>query len=655
MGVLGLLGRVPRWLALGVLTALFTAFAAPAGAVDEDTQAVYLADRLRENPVYVTDQLPREAPKSLTADYAKVAKRTGVPTYVLVLPYGAGSGRDLLEAVHDRLGRDGLYVLLDDSTVEDAKAFGVSAPAEDALTVSLYELPLDAGSLRAFDLFAEVVAQGPEKAAARADAAREAYADAEPEDLYIGPADREDQSVLTAVLVAGLPTLILLLVPYVRRWRRRLNGSADRRSGRRWTAPLLALATAVAVAVTAPLVFDQTTSSASPPPRAVDLEARTDRVAEGLAEDPVYVDGESPPVLTSAQLTRLHTRIERFERSEGGGPVFVTVVPQLVEDESGYSEEAFVWAVRDKTESDGVYIVADPLGGYINVYNHGLALDTYGPLYDLPEAVTYGDDRSRSADDFLMGDRLDAVLKALEQTERTDEPTTPGEPYPVPNAATEDDLAPLYGEAFWPGLLLGALAGLPAFGLAAALLGVLTGVFRRRRPLPVGSLPMASPREPTKAYLRQTASAELRAMPSEGDAAEAALLLLGGDPKNVRGADPVTLVTVIVLARAARTGQNLCCAVNPLHGPAASRRHVRLSRSSNRRQMLPLCHICLDSATAAPAELADRRLTLPDPTGGPRARYDDDTSRPLSALPSGVARVAEKVRMSTRAPTTPVS
>ncbi|MER6677616.1 hypothetical protein [Streptomyces sp. NPDC000983] len=629
-----------------LLAALFMACAAaaPAGAADDDTQAAYLADRLRENPVYITDQLPRETPKSMTRDFAAVAKGIEVPTYVLVLPYGAGSGRDLLEAVHDRLGRDGLYVLLDDATVEDARAFGVSAPAEDAATVSLYELPYDAGSLRAFELFAEVVAEGAQKAAERADAARVAYADDSPPDLYIGPTDRENQTTLTAVLVAGVPTLLLLLFPYVRRWRGRLRGTTGR-SGNRWTAPLLALVSAVAVAVIASQVFDQTTSSATPPPRAVDLEARTDRVAEALAKDPVYVDGESPPLLDRARLARLHTRIERFERSEGGGPVFVTLVPQIPEDESANDAEAFVAAVRDKTGSDGVYIVADPLSGYIDIYNHGLALDRYGPLYDLPDSVTYGDDRSYDADDFLLGDRLDTVLKALEQTERTDEPLTPGDPYPVPNAATEDDLEPLFGGEFWPGLFLGGMAGLLAFGLAAALLGILGGVVRRRRPLPVEALPVVSPSEPTESYLRQTAWAELRAMPSGGDVAEAALLLVDGDAKNLRGADPMTLLTVIVLARAARTGQALCCAVNPLHGPAASRRHVRLSHSTNRRQMLPLCPACLDSAVASPGKLPDLRLTLPaPPPGDRRVPYDEDTSRPLSALPSGVARVAEKVR-----------
>ncbi|MGW0596211.1 hypothetical protein ACWD11_03600 [Streptomyces sp. NPDC002776] len=645
-------GRLARALLAfcALVAALFAAFATatPARA---DTQAAYLADRLRESPVYVSDQLPRDVPKSMTPDFAEVAKRTGVPTYVLVLPGQAADGEALLGAVHDRLGKDGLFVLIDESSVSHATAYGVSAPAENALTICLYELPYDAGSLREFELFAEAIAQGPEKAAARAEAAREKYQDDDPEQMYIGPADRENQSTLTGVLLAGAPTLLLLLIPYVRRWRRRLRGATGKpKYG--WSAPVLALGTAVAIAVTAPLVFDQTTSSASPPPRAIDLNARIDRVAEGLAKDPVYIDRESPRVLDSAQLARLHSRIERFERTKGGGPVFVAVVPQLYADESEGQEEPFIAAVRDKLGGrDGVFVVADPLDGYITAFNYGLGLDPYGPFYDLPESVTYGDTKSDEAEDFLIGERLDALMTALDKTDRTDEPTTPGVPYSVSDPVTEDDLPPLYGSDFWPSLILGVLAAGLLFGLVASVLGIVGGALRRRRPLPTEALPFVSPHEPTESYLRQTARAELRALPPDGtpegagDRYDAALLLVEGDPENLRRADPATLLTVIVLARAARWDNDLCCAVNPLHGPAVSRHHVRVSATGNRRRMLPVCAVCRDTAIAAPRDLPGMLMRLPAPEGG-RVAYDSDASHPLAALADGVSRVADRVRES---------
>lgn len=505
-------------LALCALAALFATTAVPArAATDTVAQAAYLADRLRENPVHVTDQLPREVPRSTAPAFAKAAKRTGVPTYVLVLPSLSAADPGLLDAVHERLGRDGLYVLVDESSVTDAVAYGVDAPADDASTVALYELPYDAGPLRRFERFAEVVAQGDGKAAARAEAAREEYDDgAEPADAYIDSTDRSDQSSLTGVLLIVVPLLILVLVPYIRRWWHRLSRPLEAKGPKltkqgkkgkqgkqgkqtkqakgpvvpkasralRWTVAVLALAAAVAIVVAAPRVYDQTRSSWSPPPRAIELNARLDRVAAGLAEDPVYADPESPRVLDAAQLDRLHDRISAFARSEGGGPVFVTLVPQLTEDESGGDEAAFAAAVHDKLGEDGVYIVADPLYGSIDVFNHGLRLDNYSLAFDLPESITVGDASAVEADDHLMGSRLAALMTVLDKTERTDEPTTADTPYPATDAVREDELPPLFGPDFWSALFPGLLVAGAVFGVVAALLGIVGRVLRRRKPDP---------------------------------------------------------------------------------------------------------------------------------------------------------------------------
>ena len=500
------------FLALCALAALFATATVPArAATDTAPQAAYLADRLRENPVHVTDQLPREVPQSTARDFARVAERTGVPTYVLVLPSLSGADPGLLDAVHERLGRDGLYVLVDESRVTDAVAYGVDAPADDAQTVALYELPYDAGPLRRFERFAEVVAQGDEKAAARAEAARGKYDDgAEPADAYIGSTDRSEQSSLTGVLLVVVPLLILVLVPYVRRWWHRLSqapqpkGAKQTKKGKsgkqgkqakgpvvpkasralRWTVAVLALASAVAIVVAAPLVYGQTRSSWSPPPRAFELNARLDRVAEGLGKDPVYADPESPRVLDAAQLDRLHDRIRAFARSEGGGPVFVSLVPQLMEDESGGDEAAFAAAIHDKVGEDGVYVVADPLHGSIDVFNYGLRLDSYSLEFDLPESITVGDASALDADGHLMGSRLAALMTVLDKTERSDEPATADSPYPVTDAVREDELPPLFGPDFWSALFPGALVAGAVFGVVAGLLGIVGRVLRRRKPNP---------------------------------------------------------------------------------------------------------------------------------------------------------------------------
>ncbi|MDT0614233.1 hypothetical protein [Streptomyces lancefieldiae] len=694
-------GAIRLLLTLCGLTALLltsATLATPARAADAPaasqppTRAAYLADRLRENPVHVTDQLPRAVPRSMAPDFARLAQRTGVPTYVLVLPNQSASGEDLLGTVHDRLRRDGLFVLLDESGVRKATAYGVSAPAEAARTTTVFELPYDAGPLRSFERFVDVVAQGPEKAEALAGAAREKFRDGnEPEAMYIGPSDRQNQSFVTGIALTGVPLTILLLAPCVRRARRRFpratppGSTADRPAStrpkwRRLLTPSLALAVALAaaIALTAPLVFDQTKRRAAPLPTSGEMTARVERVAEGLARDPVYVDPESPRVLDATQFSRLHDRIERFGRSEGGGPVYVTVVPHLSEDESAGDEELFAAAVRARLgkadavgETDGVYVSADPLTGYIDVFNHGLRLDSRRLLFDLPESIAYGDDRANAADDHLMGERLDALMTHLDESPRTDGPTSSGDPLPAPSPQAENSLPPLFATDFWPGLFVGVIAALLLLGLVAGTLGIVGAVLRRRSPapLPTQALPLVSPREPSEAYLRRTARTELQAASlafasvcdaeGEGSASrigpawnrfDAAMLLVGGDMDGLRspGTDPATLLAVIVLARGARNAlqgdtNDRCCGVNPLHGPSAGRRHVRISAEGNRRRMLSLCPLCLDSAVAAPRELRERMLTLPGPTGT-RVPYDEPEGSPLSVLGDGISRLADRVR-----------
>ncbi|WP_282703302.1 hypothetical protein [Streptomyces sp. CC219B] len=664
----------PSGLAVGALLALCALLAALAAApparAAAETQAAYLADRLRSSPVYVTDQLPREIPKSTARDFARLAKGTGVPTYVLVLPGQAASGEGLLGAVHDRLGRDGLYVLLDESTIEAATAYGVTAPADDALTVSRYELPYDAGPLLSFERFVEAVAEGPEAAAARADAAREKYADDEPAELYIGPSDRQNQSLLTGMLLTGVPLFILLSAWYVRRWRQRLPGAPRKPAKRRprWRLPAIAATAAALVALTTSAAFDQTTSSASPPPRAIDLNARLDRVAEGLSRDPVYTDPESPQVLDAAQLKQLHSRIRAFEASEGGGPVFVAVVPQLWADESQGDEESFAYALHDKVGKDGLYIVADPLDGYIDAFNYGLRLDAYTLLFDLPESIEYGDDKSRAAEDHLLGERLDALMTFLDKADRTDEPSTPGLPYPVDNPVTEDDLPPLFAaDDFWPGLLMGTLAAGLLLGVVAGALEITGRVLRRRRPEPPATetLPEVSPTEPSESYLRTAARTELRALLADfdpakpgdkrpGDCLDAAMLLLDGDADGIDDATPYTLLAVTLLARAGRAAAagkayNRCCAINPLHGPAVGRHHVRSTAGDRHRRQLHICARCRDTALTAPRTVHTLALTLPADGSGRRVPYEK-ADELLTAVPEGIRRLIEKVKERTHVP-----
>ncbi|GAA2120299.1 hypothetical protein GCM10009802_22930 [Streptomyces synnematoformans] len=252
MGALaGLAAGLALALVLGLGPGLFPGLgAAPAAAADGETQAAYLAGQLREDPVYVSDQVPREVPRSAAGEFARVAERTGVPTYVLVLPNAPTFAEQLLAAVHDRLGEDGLYVLVDAGTSWiDATSYGVDVPIRDAQSVTTFELPYDAWPIESFEHFAEALTD--DDVAQRARAAREKYGSgpdgqsptARPEPLHRTPSaeepestdevsvtDRKNQNFLTGISLAGLPLLILLVGAYVRRLRRLPYGGGRGRS-----------------------------------------------------------------------------------------------------------------------------------------------------------------------------------------------------------------------------------------------------------------------------------------------------------------------------------------------------------------------------------------------------------------------------------------
>lgn len=644
------------------------------------TQATRLADHLRTTPVYVTDQLPRAVPRSTAPDLAALAQRTGVPTYVLVLPE-QDNGKGLLGAVHDRLGRNGLYVLLDESGLAEATAYGVRAPADDAATVTLYELPYDAGTLREFERFVDVIREGPDKAAAHADEARQRYggdSGQEPKPQYISQTDRDNQSFVTGIALAGIPLLILLISPYVRRrrhtWFAIANktapaGTPHSRRGPNRIELALATVTAAAIALTASLTFDQQTDTAAPPPTTADMTSRVQRVSDGLRAGaaPLYSDPESPQLLDPARLSELRARIAKFERSQGGGPVFVAVVPQLYEDESAGDAEVFASALHGKLREDGVYVIADPLGGDIEAVNYGLRLDGYSLSYNLPDAIRLGDDAADEASDHHLGERLVELMTYLDKTPRTGEPGDPAIADPAPDPRQEHALKPLFRGDFVPGLILGGLAALLVLGVVAFVGAIVGAVRRRHTPLPVSELPSEAPTEPSAAYLRRTARSELRAFTQEftpgaggtraTDCLDAALLLSGAgqDGRMADRLSPSTLVAVIVLARAGRAAlreegpgepNDLVCGVNPLHGPAVSRHHLLVSAEGRRRSLLPVCEMCRATAIIQPRTVHTLGLTLPDEDGGARMPYAE-LPGPLTAVRQrGIPQLIDQARES---------
>ncbi|MGP3951652.1 hypothetical protein [Streptomyces sp. 7N604] len=198
-------------------------------------QVAYLAGQLRRNPIHISDQMPRELARSAAPVLAGAAERLGGPVYVLALPVGIADVPDekLLDAVHARLGRDGLYILLDESSVGAARPYGIGISAEEAADAAYavsYEMPYDAGAERSFRRFVEILDSG--KARQRYEAARVKYdhdSGEEPAALHTSPTDRKNQSFVTGIALAGVPVLLLVLAPYVRHWRRTLPAPSEER------------------------------------------------------------------------------------------------------------------------------------------------------------------------------------------------------------------------------------------------------------------------------------------------------------------------------------------------------------------------------------------------------------------------------------------
>ena len=630
---------------------------APAAA--PGTQAAYLASRLRENPVYLSDQVPRSVPRSSAPAYAKQARRTGVPTYVVLLPGRAVGvrGEALLAAVHDRLGRDGLYVLLDESGISnEAATFGVDVPAQDAIRATLYELPSDAGPLRAFTHFVDVLTAGEREAAHRARSAAEKYGGSEePDDFYLSDTDREDQSVLTGTLLSGVPVLILLLGRLVRRRRPGLRGARLR-----YVAPL-ALTSALVVGVGASQMFDETRSSADPPPTAHDLAARTDRVADGLRRGPVYVDPESATGLGPARRAALSRHIGRL-----GVPVRIAVVPTETEDESAGDGDLFAAGLHKALRRDAVYVVAAPDGETYEVVNYGAELDDE-QLHRYTEPLRYARGAGGEDEPPDLYRQLDALLTHIDDT-RAGPPGRPWtEPSPADDPVAEETLPPLWSGSLWGGTVLGVLAALLVWGLTAGVWALVRhrrgragdrggriGTVRAKAITSAGRTDAPeAPARPGTGWLRRTARRELdelnaefgRSSEAATDAArsrawnclDAATLLLDqeSDGRIDADADPPTLAAAVVLLRAghaALTGKapggppgaaGRLCSLNPLHGPAAGNRKFEREGTA-RARTAPVCADCRAALSGQGRRSAarERLLRLRAGQADPYVPYD---------------------------------
>jgi hypothetical protein len=78
-----------------------------------------------------------------------------------------------------------------------------------------------------------------------------------------------------------------------------------------------------------------------------------DAAVEALRDDPVYVDPEADPGLSSGDAERLRDRIA----DEGEGPIYVAVLPSGARGEAGGSAVGVIDAIEDGLRREGVYAV----------------------------------------------------------------------------------------------------------------------------------------------------------------------------------------------------------------------------------------------------------------------------------------------------------
>ncbi|WDZ89040.1 hypothetical protein [Nocardiopsis sp. HUAS JQ3] len=584
--------------------------AAPASAQPEAgtreervTPAEHYAALLAEQPegaaVVVDDALAgRYDPEELEADLHESFGALGVPYHVVASPFPGTEpqwGGDMLPALADRVGEDGLYVLLQHEGVPLARAEGVDLPvdaAADAVRyapgLDYYGDPLD----EVADAFAAALAD-PD-AQATADRLRQEHS-AE-QDAYREPTAWEeflgDLDPTTSVgpsnlgfLVSTATGALLTLSLFHMGWRLRRGGGT---AAAVTVAAVFGLALPAAGVAGALYYLDSVPLDANERPDALERvrsqppyvpsTVRVERVADGLGDGSLYVDPLS-------QLSRegLADVAERAERSSV--PVYAVLLPMADTDESEGEPARFAHALHHVLGEDGVYavITQDPYDGTheTTVLAFGADLETYHLNRALDEGTAV-----------TPAQELSQLLEAVEEAPRDPQAADPLPPetsttVPEPRSAR-------FWEDFWAGVLfLGPIVGGILLGAVLGTAALVRGVLGRRRSQP-------SPRA-----LRRTAERErarLAALVSSDRAGrlpvsmmppvEAALMVMDAHP------DDLDLVGVAVVSRRAHaavedpgSAETSPCMLNPLHGPAEA---FKRAGPRDRRGLFPVCRKCAD-------------------------------------------------------------
>ncbi|GAA0953106.1 hypothetical protein GCM10009550_34670 [Actinocorallia libanotica] len=203
---------VRRFLGFLAAMSLFVWFcSAPAWADREKSNADLLAERLAEKPVLVTDHELREIPEGTAERLEQALSGLGVPYFVVVRSSGIHFDErktpdELAVLLHERLQKDGIYLVTDARGSGTARQYGGSWPVERAWGVAGRELSYDAGVAQQVERFVEIL-RAPD-VEARLKEVREA-----PESAYAKRSRERDRAEMRALVLGSVLGAAVVLVP----------------------------------------------------------------------------------------------------------------------------------------------------------------------------------------------------------------------------------------------------------------------------------------------------------------------------------------------------------------------------------------------------------------------------------------------------------
>jgi hypothetical protein len=131
------------------------------------TRADYIAGQLAHDPVYITDAAPRDITPEDAQRIRAAVKHMPVPTYAAVVAETdtqrdpQGSPERLIALLHDKLGRNGVYLVVSSSGIGvTAEQFGENLPLQAAEREVTYSLPYNAGATRTIERFVDDIRSG---------------------------------------------------------------------------------------------------------------------------------------------------------------------------------------------------------------------------------------------------------------------------------------------------------------------------------------------------------------------------------------------------------------------------------------------------------------------------------------------------------------